>query len=122
MYIFNYLLLFIDIAFLVSSLIKFNAYYFLITIILFIYLILNIYSTKKIIKESAKTEIAYFELIKKISKDFKNQEFENLYYTLRHLRKTNWYKKIDREYSLDVSKNMNQFYDIDEYKIDKFEK
>ena len=76
---------------------------------------------KRQIKESAKLEMAYFDLIKKISKDFKEQNFDEIYKTLKKLRKTEWYKMIDKQYSSDSSTNMNQFYDIDKYKIDEFE-
>ena len=121
MYIIYYLLLFCDVALLISSIIELNVTYIIISSIAFIFILINIISFKKQIKESAKLEMAYFDLIKKISKDFKEQNFDEIYKTLRKLRKTEWYKMIDKQYSSDSSTNMNQFYDIDKYKIDEFE-
>lgn len=121
MYIIYYLLLFSDVALLVSSIIELNITYIIISSITFLFLLLNIISFRKYIKESSKLEMAYFDLIKKLSKDFKEQNFDEIYKTLRKLRKTEWYKMIDRKYSYDSSTNINQFYDIDKYKIDEFE-
>lgn len=122
MYILNYFLLFFDIAFLLGSIFELNFEYLIISLIILIYLSLNIYSINKLFKNQSEIEITYFNLIKKLSNHFKNKNYNELYSTLRELRKTNWYKRMDREYSPDLYKNMNQFHDIDEYKIEEFEK
>ena len=102
----------------------FNSVDYDILLLLFIFLIslLNECSLRINNKEKAKVEYDYFNLIKILSKMIKDEDFEKIYYYLRDFRKTEWYKRIDRQNSLSPTKNLNQFYDIDEYKIDYMEK
>lgn len=93
--------------------------------ILFLFLaitILNFISLKSLNKENAKLEFAYFNVIKECSRLIKKEEFENLYHYLRKFRKTTWYKNLDKENSYEPIKNLNGFYDTDEFRVDYFEK
>ncbi len=101
----------------------FNSVDYNIILLLFIFFIslLNMCSLRINNKEIAKVEYSYFSLIKSLSKMVKEEEFDKIYYYLRDFRKTEWYKRIDRENSLSPTNNLNQFYDIDEDKIDYME-
>lgn len=122
MYIINVITIFWIIILLIATLIGTQSYDIFNLIIFLILTFLNLISLKKVNMENSKLELNYFNLIKKCSKFIKNEEFEEIYHYLRKLRKTKWYKDIDREFSIDLRKNLNQFYDIDEFKIDYLEK
>ncbi len=122
MYIINVITIFWIIILLIATLIGTQSYDIFNLIIFLILTFLNLISLKKVNIENSKLELNYFNLIKKCSKFIKNEEFEEIYHYLRKLRKTKWYKDIDREFSIDLRKNLNQFYDIDEFKIDYLEK
>lgn len=122
MYIINVITIFWIIILLIATLIGTQSYDIFNLIIFLILTFLNLISLKKVNMENSRLELNYFNLIKKCSKFIKNEEFEGIYHYLRKLRKTKWYKDIDREFSIDLRKNLNQFYDIDEFKIDYLEK
>lgn len=122
MCIINGVIIFLIIILLIATLIGTQNYNISNLIIILILTILNFISLKKLNKENSKLELFCFNLIKECSKLIKNEEFEEMYHYLRKFRKTKWYKEIDKECSTDLSKNLNQFYDIDEFKIDYLEK
>lgn len=122
MYLIDVIVIFWTIILVISSLIGTQNYNIFYLITFLIFAILNFISLKKINKENGKIEFYYFNLIKECSKFVKEEKFEELYYYLRKLRKTKWYKNIDKETSISPHKNLNEFYDIDEFKIDYFEK
>ncbi len=121
-YIFDGIAIFCTTISIISSLIGTQNYNILYLIIFLIFTIFNFMSLRKLNKENGKTEFYYFSLIKQCSKLIKEEKYEELYHYLRKFRKTKWYKDIDREFSTDLQKSLNQFYDIDEFKIDYLEK
>lgn len=122
MYFIDGIVIFLDVILIISSLIGTQNYNIFYLIIFLIFTILNFISLRKLNKENVRTEFYYFNLIRECSRFVKEENFQELYHYLRKLRMTKWYKDIDKEISLDLHKNLNEFYDIDEFKIDYLEK
>ena len=92
-----------------------------ILLLIFVILVFNLFALKKVNKEANKNELILFNLIKTLSKKFKEENYEEMYKILKEFRKSSWYKNLEKDNNTYKSNYMIE-YGPDEYKIDYLEK
>jgi len=120
MYLINFIIIFIDAILLISNFIGTRTCNMFYLIIVLIISLLNLLALKSQNKEIAKNELIIYNLIKKISKLLKDDNFKEIYKILKEFRISPWYKNIEKDSNIYKS-NFQIEYGQDEYRIDFYE-